>query len=129
MSVKPVQKLIIEMDPDLPLQTIHGVMGGINQAGEIEMNFFTECESLPCPTEIVFTASGEFVSETPLEGDEDEHSITRTIHTRAVIQPRQARAMVTWLMQLLDSLDAGPQFHAEEGTGSGSSGKSRKRPN
>ena len=39
------QKLIVRTDPDLPLLPLHGVMGGVTQAGEIEMLIYTDVDA------------------------------------------------------------------------------------
>ena len=36
-----------QMDASARLQTAHGVWGGINPQGEIEMNFYHESDALP----------------------------------------------------------------------------------
>ena len=36
-----------QMDENARLQTAHGVWGGINPQGEIEMNFYHESDALP----------------------------------------------------------------------------------
>ena len=107
------QHLTIQMDPDLPLHNYNGVMGGVTQTGEIEMNFFAECDALPEPAEFLFTESGELVASEQQEDQQkvrDRH-VLRTIYSRVLLNPDQARSLVAWLMKELDSLDeTGPRL-------------------
>ena len=107
------QHLTIQMDPDLPLHKDNGVMGGVTQTGEIEMNFFAECDALPEPAEFLFTESGELVASEQQEDQQkvrDRH-VLRTIYSRVLLNPDQARSLVAWLMKELDSLDeTGPRL-------------------
>ena len=86
------QHLTIQMDPDLPLHNYNGVMGGVTQTGEIEMNFFAECDALPEPAEFLFTESGELVASEQQEDQQkvrDRH-VLRTIYSRVLLNPDQA---------------------------------------
>ena len=107
------QHLTIQMDPDLPLHNYNGVMGGVTQTGEIEMNFFAECDALPEPAEFLFTESGELVASEQQEDQQkvrDRH-VLRTIYSRVLLNSDQARSLVAWLMKELDSLDeTGPRL-------------------
>ena len=47
-----------EMAPEARLQTAHGVWGGINPQGEIEMNFYHESDCLPAYSERLITPDG-----------------------------------------------------------------------
>ena len=57
------QKLIVRTDPDLPLLPLHGVMGGVTQAGEIEMLIYTDVDALPAPRELLLAEDGSLVNE------------------------------------------------------------------
>ena len=64
-----VTKYILKFrrDPDLPLPLVHGVFGGVNPMGEIELNFFSESEDLPDRVErLVSNADGAVLNEESL---------------------------------------------------------------
>lgn len=100
------QRITFEMDPNLPLHYIHGFFGGPNRAGEIEINFFNECEALPGPRELTLTEDGHMLSDSQLDED-DEAIITRirTVHTRAVLDPFDARGLARWLIMQADQAE------------------------
>ena len=122
------QHLTIQMDPDLPLHNYNGVLGGVTQTGEIEMNFFADCDALPHPAEYLFTESGELVANEQ-DGQQNkmpERHVLRTIYARTLLTVDQARNLVSWLMKELDHLDetgprpGAPEMAAENGSDKGS---------
>ncbi len=106
MAQRHKQIFTVEMDKDLPILPFHGVMGGVNQAGEIEMNFFTECDALPEPRDLMVTESGEIMSEDTERYENEPRHILRTINCRTVLTQEQAKTLCAWLMNQIDALDA-----------------------
>ena len=106
------QKLIVRTDPDLPLLPLHGVMGGVTQAGEIEMLIYTDVDALPGPRELLLAEDGSLVNEEkaddnagePTNGEDVRH-ILRTVHARTVMTGDQARLVASWLLKQIDLLE------------------------
>ena len=67
-----------QMDENARLQTAHGVWGGINPQGEIEMNFYHESDALPAFSEQLVAPDGSIGHEmTP--GEMDAREVNRCI--------------------------------------------------
>ena len=95
-----VTKYILKFrrDPDLPLPLAHGVFGGVNPMGEIELNFFAESEDLPDRVErLISNADGAVLNEEIISGDPEARHVTRTIVSRIVVTYATAQAIRTWL--------------------------------
>lgn len=110
-----------EQDPAARLQYAHGVWGGINPQGEIEINFYLESDKLPPFSERQVEPDGSFGQEyAPF--DEDVRVVTRRIHSKVVLSYHTARALQEWLEEKIDMLDmeeeGGVPF-AMEGHGGG----------
>jgi hypothetical protein len=92
------------LEPKARLQAAHGVWGGVNAQGEIEMNFYCESEVLPPFVEHTVEPDGsvgrEFIPE-----DEDLREVTRHIHTRVLLNHNTARGLLEWLEEQLDALE------------------------
>ena len=58
------------IDKDARLHTAHGVWGGINPQGEIELNFYHESDALPQSTECLVSPDGSLGPENLPEGFE-----------------------------------------------------------
>ena len=99
------QKFTVEMDKDLPVLPFHGVLGGVNHAGEIEMNFFTECDALPEPRNLMVTENGEIMSEETERYENEPRHIVRTINCRTVLTQEQAKMLCSWLMKEITALE------------------------
>ena len=97
-------KYIYEMDRHARLQNAHGIWGGINPHGEIEMNFYSESDSIPDFTEQIIAADGSFGHEILPESD-DVHTVVRHIHSRVLLNYNTARAMLEWLEDRIDELE------------------------
>ena len=97
-------KYTYEMDRHARLQTAHGIWGGINPHGEIEMNFYSESDSIPDFTEQIIAPDGSFGHEILPDMDE-QHSVVRHIHSRVLLNYNTARAMLEWLEDRLDELE------------------------
>ena len=108
-----VTKYILKFrrDPDLPLPLVHGVFGGVNPMGEIELNFFSESEDLPDRVErLVSNADGAVLNEEIISGDPEARHVTRTIVSRIVVTYATAQAIRTWLdeqIKVMEDIAAG----------------------
>ena len=108
-----VTKYILKFrrDPDLPLPLVHGVFGGVNPMGEIELNFFAESEDLPDRVErLVSNADGAVLNEEIITGDPEARHVTRTIVSRIVVTYATAQAIRTWLdeqIKVMEDIAAG----------------------
>ena len=94
-----------EQQPDTQLQYAHGVWGGINSQGEVEMNFYTESDKMPAFSERIVSPDGSLGHEmSPY--DENLKVITRSIHTKLLMNYHTARAMLEWLQDKVEILEA-----------------------
>ena len=103
-----VTKYILKFrrDPDLPLPLVHGVFGGVNPMGEIELNFFTESEDLPDRVErLVSNADGAVLSEDVIASDPEARHVTRSIVSRIVVTYATAQAIRTWLDEQIKGME------------------------
>lgn len=94
-----------EQDPETRLQYTHGVWGGINPQGEIEISFYLESDKMPPYSERIIAPDGSFGHEIAPYNDE-ERTITRHIHSRVVMNYHTARAMLEWLEDKVAALEA-----------------------
>lgn len=101
------------------LKYAHGVWGGINSQGEIEMNFYVESDALPNWSECTIEPDGSLGAE-KVPHDERQKNVVRHIHTRLVLNYHTARAVQYWLENHLDILEDSEE--AELNTPAGSSG-------
>ncbi len=97
---------LTKIDPDAPLRPVHGVMGGVNQTGNLEMLFYTEEEALPAPAAVLINADGTIVNEDEArQAQQDgatERRFIRNVHTRFQMNETQARRMASWLMTQIE---------------------------
>ncbi|WP_297671538.1 hypothetical protein [uncultured Desulfovibrio sp.] len=93
-----------QMDAAARLQTAHGVWGGINPQGEIEMNFYHESDSLPAYSEQLVAPDGSIGHEITPE-DQDVREVTRCIHSRVLLNYHTARAVLDWLEDRVATLE------------------------
>ena len=91
-------------DENARLQTAHGVWGGINPQGEIEMNFYHESDSLPAFSEQLVASDGSIGHEM-IPGEEDVREVTRCIHSRILLNYHTARAVLDWLEDRVAALE------------------------
>lgn len=91
-------------DPHARLNLTHGVWGGINPQGEIEMNFYLESDKIPHFSERLIAPDGTLGHEM-IPQDEDVRTITRHIHSKIVFNYHTARAMMEWLEEKVDLLE------------------------
>ena len=107
-----------EENPEARLHYAHGVWGGINPQGEVELNFYTESDKLPPYSERIIAPDGSFGHEmAPF--DDDLKIVTRRIHTKLIFNYYTARAVAEWLQDKVDILEneeEGPFFDDGSGT-------------
>lgn len=105
-DMKPVRiRYEYEQDPETRVRYAHGVWGGINPQGEIELNFYTESDKIPVFSERIVAANGNLGHEmSPY--DESLKVITRNIHSRLILNYHTARAVLEWLEEKVDVLEA-----------------------
>ncbi len=93
-----------ERDEHTRLNYAHGVWGGINPQGEIEINFYTESDKMPPYSERIIAEDGSFGHEiSPF--DEDIRTVTRTIHSRVLLNYHTARSVLEWLEEKVEMLE------------------------
>ena len=91
-------------DKDARLQTAHGVWGGINPQGEIELNVYHESDALPQISECQVAPDGSLGPENLPEGF-DRRDIVRHIHARVLLNYDTARAVLEWLEERIATLE------------------------
>ncbi len=112
-------RYVYEKSRDCPTVTAHGVWGGVNPHGEIEMNLYTESDQLPEFTEHVVNPDGSIGPELA-EHPEETRSIVRTVVTKVLVNYQTARALIDWLQDKVHDLDrdsAEGSFLMDEGSG------------
>ena len=93
------------VDSGASLNFAHGVWGGINPQGEIEMNFYLETDKLPLSSRISVEPDGSMGAEKSAYEDGGEHVIIRRIHSRVLMNYQTARSLAAWLEEKLESLE------------------------
>lgn len=97
-------RYVYEPDRELRPQYAHGVWGGINAQGEVEINFYTESDKLPPFSERLVAADGTFGSEI-LPFEENLREVTRHIHSKIILSYHTARDVLEWLEDKVESLE------------------------
>ena len=119
MSKKDLQPSKIryhyETAPDARLHTAHGVWGGINPQGEIEMNFYHESDMLPPFSEQIISPDGAIGHEVLPENSE-QREVKRHIHSRILLNYYTARAVLEWLEDRVTALEEESEYF-ERNTG------------
>ncbi len=92
-------------DPNLSMQYAHGVWGGINTQGEIEINFYAEQDKIPQMSERYLKPDGSFGAEMTLT-EEDTRVVTRKIQAKILVNHRTAKALLNWLAEKIENLEA-----------------------
>lgn len=101
-----------ERVPEVQPRTAHGVWGGVNPQGEIELNFYTESDDLPPYTEQNVLPDGSpGLERIPASGN--LRHVTRNIHSRVLLNYHTAKAVLGWLEERIKELEEeeGPDFH------------------
>ena len=93
-----------EQNPETRLQYAHGVWGGINPQGEVELNFYTESDKLPPYSERIIAPDGSFGHEIA-PYDDSVKVVTRRIHSKLILNYHTARAVIEWLQDKVDILE------------------------
>ena len=93
-----------QTDPHARLHLAHGVWGGINPQGEIEMNFYHESDTLPAFSEQLIAPDGSLGHEVTA-ANPDVREVSRYIHTRILLNYHTARAVLEWLEDNLSTLE------------------------
>lgn len=91
-------------DKNISMQYAHGVWGGINPQGEIEINFYTEQDKIPESSERYLKPDGTFGPELTLAED-DSRTVVRKIHSKVLISHHTAKALLNWLAQKINTLE------------------------
>ncbi|MDR2075751.1 MAG: hypothetical protein LBP61_02280 [Desulfovibrio sp.] len=91
--------------PEARLQYAHGVIGGINSQGEVEMNFYTESDKLPAYSESIIAPDGSLGHEIA-PADEEVKQVARFIHSKVILNYYAARDLVEWLEEQIAALEA-----------------------
>ncbi len=108
-----------ELERDCPIHTMHGVWGGVNPHGEIEMNVYSESDKLPLFSERVIASDGSVGPETSSLDSQQSKTIVRRVHAKLLLNYHTAKAVIEWLedkVQALD-LDGMGTFPPSEGGG------------
>ena len=77
-------------DPNLEIQPVHGVFGGVTPLGEIEMNFFTESEDLPECIERTISEAGTLINEKIVYKDPHHQKQDGRLLFYSAVHPRLA---------------------------------------
>jgi hypothetical protein len=94
-----------EQDARQRPQYAHGVWGGINAQGEVEINFYAESDKLPAFSERLVAPDGSFGhEETPL--DENQKVVVRHILSKIIVNYYTARDILEWLEDKVEALEA-----------------------
>ena len=93
------------MDDSVRMSTAHGVWGGINPQGEIELNFYEESDSLPQWSECLVAPDGSLGTEMMDEENLEVREVVRRINTRVLLNYNTARAVLEWLEDRVAALE------------------------
>ena len=93
------------MDDSVRMSTAHGVWGGINPQGEIELNFYEESDCLPQWFECLVAPDGSLGPEMMDEENLEVREVVRRINTRVLLNYNTARAVLEWLEDRVAALE------------------------
>ncbi len=108
-----------EVRGDCPIHTAHGVWGGVNPHGEIEMNIYSESDKLPQFSERIINPDGSVGPETSSLDSQQTKTIVRRVHAKILMNYHTAKAVIEWLEDKVQALELdgmGP-FPPTEGNG------------
>jgi len=107
-----------EVESGVALRNAHGVWGGINAQGEIEINFYTESDKLPQYSERIIAPDGSFGHEIA-PCDEELKVMSRNVHAKILINYQTARDILEWLEEKVEILEmeGNSPFSLENGEG------------
>ena len=93
-----------EQHPEAKVHYAHGVWGGINPQGEVELDFYTESDKLPPYSERILAADGSFGHEITPQ-DDNLRVVVRQIHSKVLLNYHTARAVLEWLQEKVDAIE------------------------
>ena len=96
-------RYLYKIEPGVHLNAVHGIWGGINGQGEIEVNFYTESKKFPEYSEQIISPDGTLQHE--IVPDSNIHYIVRNISNRLLLNAQTAQAFIEWLEERLNELD------------------------
>ena len=89
---------------DLALAYAHGVWGGVNPHGEIELNFYTESDKVPLFAQRAILPDGTLGPELTELG-EDRKVIVREVKAKVLLNYHAAKAVIAWLEEKVQALE------------------------
>lgn len=92
------------VEPETRLNYAHGVWGGINPQGEVEISFYVESDKMPPYSECIVAPDGTFGHEMA-PYDEEQRVVIRHVHSKVVLNYHTARAMLEWLEDKVNILE------------------------
>lgn len=92
------------VEPESRLRYAHGVWGGINPQGEVEISFYVESDKMPPYSECLVAPDGTFGHEVA-PFDEEQRTVVRHVHSKVVLNYHTARAMLEWLEDKVNILE------------------------
>lgn len=89
-----------EQEENVKVKYAHGVWGGITKQGEIELNFYLEHDK-------VFSRQNAQQNTTmqPMDSSLPVHYVTRSIHSRVLLNYHTARSILEWLEDKVTALE------------------------
>ncbi len=97
-------KYEFKQDKSVKPQYTHGVWGGINPHGELEINFYTEYDKLPASTECELSPEGIISPEDEGLDDGVKHFV-RDIHSKLVMNVATAKGIMEWIGEQLEMIE------------------------
>ncbi len=86
------------------LNYTHGVWGGINPQGEIEMNFYQEKDKIPPFSERSLSPEGVLGPEL-IPFEDDTRTVVRSIHSKILVNFQTAKALHDWLAEKIEAME------------------------
>lgn len=93
-----------EQHPETRVQYAHGVWGGINPQGEVELDFYTESDKMPPYSERILAPDGSLGHEI-IPQEDTLRVVVRHIHSKVILNYHTARAVLEWLQEKVDALE------------------------
>lgn len=95
-----------KQDTKLRPNYVHGVWGGVNPHGEVEMNFYVEYDKIPLATQCELTPEGRITPEEDLNHEEGTKQIVREINSKLIMSYSTARAVMEWISDQLEMMES-----------------------
>ena len=90
-------------NPEVRLQYVHGVWGGVTPQGEVEICFYTESDKMPDYAEQIVSEDGSLGHE--MVPDNTVKTVERRVHSRVLLNYYTARAVLGWLEDKVEMLE------------------------